>query len=321
MATLKDISKKTGVSVTTISRVLNNDDTIAVSRETRRSIFDAAYELGYRSPRKRKMLEESLVIGVADWRILVDSFEKSSINSLRYFAELVAANQPVEFVRIAKDEVRAVDGIIAFSEMTKEEIECLRLSSPFIVFVNGGEQCRQHDQILVDLDASWNRAFDYLMNKKEIRDIGYIGGRFLGDGYVIGDRRKNKIVSLLKEGGVFNESLVKIGDFSEESGYRLTEDIIRQPIRPKALIAGSDSIAKGAIQALWDHGQKIPQDISIVIYQDIRTTQLPGVDAAMILAYPDILWQKAIQMIIELTQGRTEQVTTVISPQLLFMEQ
>jgi hypothetical protein len=41
----------------------------------------------------------------------------------------------------------------------------------------------------------------------------------------------------------------------------------------------------------------------------------------MILAYPDILWQKAIQMIIELTRGRTEQVITVISPQLLFMEQ
>ncbi|NLI53798.1 MAG: substrate-binding domain-containing protein [Clostridiales bacterium] len=321
MATLKDISKKTGVSVTTISRVLNHDDTIAVSRETNRAIFEAAYELGYRPPRMRKMLEKSLVIGVADWRILVDGRESSSINSLRYFAESAAVNQAVEFVRIAQGEVRPVDGIIAFSDMTAEEIERLRLSSPFIVFVNGGEQCRAYDQILVDLDASMTRAFDYLINKKGIRHIGYISGWFQGDGYVIGSRRKSKVVSLLKENGLYNESLVKIGDFSGTSGYRLAEEVLREPTRPEALIIGSDSIAKGVIQALSDHAVRIPADISIVIYQDIQTTQLPSVDAAMILAYPDILWQKAIQMIIELTRGRTEQVITVISPQLLFMEQ
>lgn len=47
MVTLKDISKRTGVSATTISRVLNNDETIAVSEETKRAIFETAYELGY----------------------------------------------------------------------------------------------------------------------------------------------------------------------------------------------------------------------------------------------------------------------------------
>ncbi|HML68482.1 MAG TPA: LacI family DNA-binding transcriptional regulator [Clostridia bacterium] len=321
MTTLKDLSKKTGVSVTTISRVLNHDETIAVSRETNRAIFEAAYELGYQPPRKRKKLEKSLLIGVADWRILVDGRECSSINSLRYFAESDVSNQSVEFVRIAKGEVQAVDGIIAFSDLTQEEIACLRLSSPFIVFVNGGEQCRTYDQILVDLDASMTRAFDYLINHKGIRNIGYISGRFEGDGYAIGERRKSKVISLLKENGLYHETLIKIGDFSEQSGYILTEEILKEKTRPQALIVGSDSIAKGVIHALSDQGVQIPQDISIVIYQDIRTTQLPNVDVAMILAYPDILWQKAIQMIIELTRGRTEQVTTVISPQLLFMEQ
>ena len=102
--------------------------------------------------------------------------------------------------------------------------------------------------------------------------------------------------------------------------YRLTEEILAGETRPEALIVGSDSIAKGVLQALEDHGICIPQDIRLVIYQDIRTTQLPSVSVAMIHAYPDLLWQKAIQMIIELTRGRTEQVTTVISPQLLFME-
>lgn len=321
MATLKDISKKTGVSVTTISRVLNHDNTIAVSRETNRAIFEAAFELGYQPPRKRRRMENSIIIGVADWRILVDGKESSSINSLRYFADSAATNQSVEFVRISKDEVQEVDGIIAFSDLTAEEIEKLRLSSPFIVFVNGGDQCSAYDQILVDLDASMTRAFEYLVNQKRIRHIGYIGGRFIGDGYIIGDRRKSKVVSLLNENGLFDETLIRIGDFSEDSGYRLTEEILNTSNHTKALIIGSDIIAKGVIRALTDHGMRIPEDINIVIYQDIRTTQLPSVDAAIILAYPDILWQKAIQMIIELTRGRTEQVTTVISPQLLVLEQ
>jgi hypothetical protein len=63
----------------------------------------------------------------------VDGRESSSINSLRYFAESAAVNQAVEFVRIAKGEVRPVDGIIAFSDMTAEEIERLRFVAVYRV--------------------------------------------------------------------------------------------------------------------------------------------------------------------------------------------
>jgi hypothetical protein len=48
------------------------------------------------------------------------------------------------------------------------------------VFVNGGDTVPAYDQILVDLDASMTRAFDYLINKKGIRHIGYISGWFSG---------------------------------------------------------------------------------------------------------------------------------------------
>ena len=320
MPTLKDISKRTGVSVTTISRVLNHDETMAVSRETNRAIFEAAYELGYRPPRKRKLLGKSLVIGVADWRILVDDSQNTSINSLRYFAETEAFNQSVEFVRMVRGEVRPVDGIIAFSDLSSDEIEALRRSSPYIVCVNGGQSGRAFDQILVDLDASMTRAFDYLINTKGKRVIGYISGMFCGDGYTIGARRKERVISLLRENLLYDEDLIMVEDFSEESGYRMARRMLNGAKKPEALIIGSDMIAKGVIRALQEQSIRIPEEISLVIYQDIQTTQLPPVDVAMILAYPDILWQKAIQMILELTRGRTEQVTTVISPQLLFME-
>ncbi len=317
MITLRDISKRTGVSVTTISRVLNHDDTIAVSPETNRAIFDAAYELGYKPPKKRKKLESTLVIGVADWRILVGGAQNFSIPSLRYFAEKELPNQVVEFVQLVKEEVMPVDGIIAFGDLSPEEIENLRLSSPHIVFINGSQQGYTYDQILVDLDSSMTQAFDYLVNVKNHRVVGYIGGKYTGDGYTIGARRIKQIVSLMIDKGLYDSELIAVEDFSEKSGYSMASQLLDGPKKPEALIVGSDMIAIGVLKALEERNIKIPDDMGLVIYRDIQTVQLPRGDYAVISAYPDILWQKALQMVLELIRGRTEIVRTVIFPNLL----
>ena len=317
MATLKDISKRTGVSVTTISRVLNHDDTMAVSRETNRAIFKAAYELGYKPPRKRRLLESALVVGVANWHILVGGMPDSSIPLLKYFAEREPLNQVVEFVQMIKGEIRPVDGIIAFGELSPEEIENLRLSSPYIVFVNGSQHGPTCDHIWVDLDSCWTQAFDYLINVRNHRIVGYIGGKYAGDGYTIGARRMKKIVSLMIDQGLYDSDLIAVGEFSEESGYLMAKQLLDDPKKPEALIIGSDMIAVGVIIALEERNIKTPDEMGLVIYRDIQTAQLPKAGYSVILAYPDILWKKAIQMVFELIRGRTETVSTVISPQLL----
>ena len=114
MVTLKDISKRTGVSATTISRVLNNDETIAVSEETKRAIFETAYELGYISPRRRKKLGNTLRIGVADWKVIVNPEQDENLNALKFFSETAAPGQKIEYVRMEPGEVADVDGIFAF---------------------------------------------------------------------------------------------------------------------------------------------------------------------------------------------------------------
>ena len=71
MATIKQIAERVHVSMATVSRVLNQDDRIAVSTEVRNRIFDIAHELGYIPPKKRHMkTEEGITIGVADWHII-----------------------------------------------------------------------------------------------------------------------------------------------------------------------------------------------------------------------------------------------------------
>ena len=119
MATLKDISKMTGVSVTTISRVLNNDETIAVSEETKRAIFETAYELGYVSPRRRKQLANTLKIGVADWKVIVNPSLDKDMNALKFFSESVAPGQKIEYIRMYPGETAEVDGAFRHIEASK----------------------------------------------------------------------------------------------------------------------------------------------------------------------------------------------------------
>ena len=70
MATIKEVAKLAGVSLTTVSRVLNRDESLSVTNEVRMRIFRAAHQLSYVPPRLRKEAGEKkkLIIGVADWR-------------------------------------------------------------------------------------------------------------------------------------------------------------------------------------------------------------------------------------------------------------
>ena len=316
MATLRDISKRIGVSSTTISRVLNHDETIAVSAETRRAIFETAYSLGYQTPRKRKLLKNMTVIGVADWHVQSGNAPSACVRSLKYYADMEMPTRTLDFVRIGQHEKRAVDGVIAFGQLSDRELEELQQCSPYILLVNTSWQGSDFDRLYVDLDSSWDSAFDYLVTDCGCHRIGYIGGQFEGPDYTIGDKRKAKLVTLMQKRGLYYPSLIRVGKFSEESGYEMANSLLDAGESADALIIGNDCIAVGVVRALQERGLEIPRDLRIVIYQDVQMAQLPVIDCAVVMAYPNILWQKAIQMLVDRIDGSTETITTVIFPQL-----
>ncbi len=317
MVTLKDISKRTGVSATTISRVLNNDETLAVSDETKRAIFETAYELGYMPPRRRKQLANTLKIGVADWKVIVDAQQDENLKALAFFSESAAPGQKIEYIRMGQGETAEVDGILAFGELTGSEIALLQQSTRYITFINGGTRGEDSDCIQVDLDLAWERALPYLAGAES---IGYIGGVFRGDGYMIGLRRKESVVALLKRLGKYQPSHMRVGEFSRDAGYRMMREMIAEGDCPKAVIVGSDMIAAGVLDALQEAGIVSGRDIRLLIYRDVPSAQLPAGEYAVLNVYPNILWKKAIQMLLEQLHGRTETITTVITPKLLIKD-
>lgn len=314
MITLKDISQRTGVSPTTISRVLNNDETLAVSEETKRAVFETAYELGYISPRRRKQLENTLRIGVADWKIIVHPGQDEHLKALKFFAESIAPKQKIEFLRMEQGASPQVDGILAFGDMNDEEVAALQRSSKYITFINGSPRSSNIDRVQVELEPAWAQAGGYLADAEH---IAYIGGTFQGNGYAIGLRRKRMAEDLIQKQGKYQPALIRLGEFSEEAGFRMMQDLLSGQPRPEALIVGSDILASGVLRALSEAGLESGRDIRLLVYQDIQAAQLPQGKYTVLRVYPNILWKKAIQMLLEQLHGRTETITTVITPRLL----
>ena len=317
MATLKDISKRTGVSPTTISRVLNNDEVIAVSQETRRTIFETAYALGYVPPRRRKQLENTLRIGVADWKVIVDPSQDEDLNTLKFISETMYPEMKIDYVRIDSGSVCPVDGLLVFGELTREETDLLLRDVRHVAFINSGSYSGDYDRIQVNLDRAWAQARDYIAGAGS---VGYIGGLHRGDGYSIGLRRLENAVSVMKQMERYDPSLIFTGAFSEATGRELMARLLDSGRCPDAMLLGSDIVAAGALQTLREAGKETGRDIRLVIYRDIRSVRLPQGNYALLNVYPNILWQKAIQMLLEQLRGRTETITTVVTPRLSIQE-
>ena len=197
MATIKEIAKLAHVSAATVSRVLNQDETLSVTPEVKNQIIKIAHELKYVPPKMRHAKRDrQIVIGVADWHIVRRDRPDVSITSEDILSGSIAQKADIAFLRLIYGEVKQVDGIIAFGLFSEVEVDFLRSLSTEILFVNSDKKDYEFDQILMDYEQGLNDMVHYLMDEKEYRSIGYIGGIYEDDMVRIGVRRNPVIADL-----------------------------------------------------------------------------------------------------------------------------
>lgn len=190
MATIKDIAKLAEVSPTTVSRVLSQDETMVVSQDIKMKIFRIAHELKYVSPRMRHLQEkEKMLIGIADWNIVRPDRLNVHLTSLNCIADSLSPKVKIEFARMEKGVIRRYDGIIAFGMFTEEEMEYLRIQSVAVIFINSNDKDYEYDSIIMDFDRGIRESLEYLVNKRQYRSVGYIGGLYEKGEVRIGYRR------------------------------------------------------------------------------------------------------------------------------------
>jgi len=275
---LKDIARKANVSVSTVSRVINKSK--YVSPELAERVNSVIKETGYMPDQiarsmvtKRTKLIGIIIPDISQrfYSILLSGIEEVT-SEYDYNILICNINDNLEkeykYLNILKT-MRA-DGIIIMHEKFSEKVEDY-LRSIDIPIVLSSVKSRNLKAISVNIDdfrASYD-AVEYLIRLGH-RKIAMIGGDL--QDITTGKNRFAGYRQALKDYGIeYSESYFRIGNFKINDGYRAMDEILNanKKNRPTAVFVVSDEMALGAIDCITDRGLKVPDDISVVGFDDI----------------------------------------------------
>ncbi|MCI9003935.1 MAG: LacI family DNA-binding transcriptional regulator [Lachnospiraceae bacterium] len=273
MATIKDIAVSAGVSSATVSRILNNDSTLNVSPETRQKVLDTAHSLNYKK-KSRASSKSVYTLGIVQWFSPQQELEDNYYLLIRQGIEDFCMQNCIHVVRTYKadinymDALKNVDALICVGKFSKDEVKRFREMSSSIIFLDMPVADSNVSTITLDFEHAMAMGMDYLTSLGHKR-IGFLGGKeYLADGSLFPDMRKILFMQYCEEHGLEYKPYMLEEVFSIESGYRMMNTILTLPILPTAVIASSDPIAIGALRALNDRGVRVPEEISLMGFDD-----------------------------------------------------
>lgn len=283
MATIKDIAKMAGVSTATVSRVINNHSD--VSEETKKKIIKIMDENNYRPNTIARSLttNKSNTIGIfftdhfntglhhPFFREVIYGLEKSFGKAGYDIVYFTNRKWGDSFSYVEKCKDRHVDGVVLMGvPRTDSNLDKLLLSDIPSVFVDIDIIGKNSSYVISDNINGAEKAVKYLYSLGH-KNIGMIMGlnttktskdRFIG--------YQNAINYL---GISYNPDWVFNGRYSEEGGYEAMEQFLNLEKRPTAIFCQSDSMAIGAMRAIEDAGLSVPDDFSIIGFDDIEASR------------------------------------------------
>jgi DNA-binding LacI/PurR family transcriptional regulator len=311
--TLDDISKATGFSVPTISRVLSNSS-YPVSSAKRERILEVAQALGYRPNLSARSLrtERTHTIG-----ILVDDIMSPFVPPIvrgiqdhlmvHGFSCVIGNsdwNPELEGAAIDSFLSRPVDGII-FAEYSHLALhEALQQSHKPHLFVHRLFDGLIKNSIVPDDYYGALLAVQHLI-KLGHRRIGYINGPETW--HNSRERLRGYCDALAGQGIVFDPALVQSGDWEFESGYAAASALPELAERPTAIFAANDLMALGAIYGVQDIGLRVPTDIAVVGYDNRDFTKIfrPKITTVSLPVY-EMGRMAAEQLLMQITDGKSD---------------
>ncbi len=283
MAKLKDVATLAGVSLSTASKALNNYP--GINEETREKVQAAAKELNYSpNPNAKQMVTgKSHILGIltADssdnglmhpfFGVVIETFRKY-VNKQGYDVIIIPSNkEDMNMTYVEYCRYRMLDGVyvLRYSDLDDNLLELLNSDIPLIT-----TDVIHPDVSIVsseDINAAYD-AYNYLHSIGH-RDIFHLSGpqdTIAGQKRLRGFNEAQHIFTKGKPVSDYNYEIVD--QFNYESGYEATLKMLarREDNIPDAIIAASDTVALGAISALIDKGYSIPDDVSILGFDNIE---------------------------------------------------
>ncbi|HHE55253.1 MAG TPA: LacI family transcriptional regulator [Caldithrix abyssi] len=310
--TLKIIAEKTGVSVTTVSRVLNGQATrYRISKETSEKIYKCAKELHYTpdSLARGLRLKRTHIIG-----LIIPDISNPFFATIAYNIEVEARkagysimlcdseeNTELEIESIKLLQSRKVDGLLICPVGQKSEhLERLHNEGIPLVIVDRYFPDLPFSYVVSDNYNGAKAAVEYLIENGH-KKIACIQG--LLNTRVNDDRVRGYKDAHIKHGLTIDETLIVGDSFGEKNGY-IGAKLILSRSSPTAIFAASNLIALGSLRAISEEGFKIPDDISIISFDDQPYTEYLATPLTTIAQPHSEMGQIAVKLIIEQIESK-----------------
>ncbi|MFH9548235.1 LacI family DNA-binding transcriptional regulator [Streptomyces sp. NPDC017435] len=271
-ASMADVARLAGVSSQTVSRVSNGY--AGVNEETRQQVLHAMAELGYRPNSAARALKrgEFRTIGVITFTLSTTG----NVRTLEAIATSAAAEgYAVTLLPVAvptSDEVRgafsrleelAVDAVIVIMEVHLLDAATVKLPPHVQVVVVDSDAGDHYTVVDTDQAGGTKAAVHHLLDLGH-RTVWHLGGP---EGSFAAQRRADAWRAALTEAGRSTPPLVR-GDWSAESGYLAGRELVARE-DCTAVFAANDQMALGLLRALHEGGRRVPQDVSVIGFDDI----------------------------------------------------
>lgn len=330
LLTLRQLAGLAGVSTSTVSKALNNSPDI--SSETRDQIVDLAAKHGYQRKFRKKSAAKPGISGPKIGLIYSDVVS-------RYYSKLIQAYNvklgamdgvllacdaqfsPKRAIELCNylDQQCHVDGIISIYGSLELFASLPRTRAPLVgslginaldALVNGSFP---YDYICVNAKTGLSQAVDFLVRN------GHRRIAFLGE--TRSRLRQDIVVDLLEQAGLpLQPGYLRVTEHRfEEAGYETMHALLEEGLRPTAVLCGYDDIAVGASKAIFEAGLRIPEDISLIGYDNTRVRLYNQRMLASVNSFVEDQVRIVMAMLMKRISGPSDRVIQNVSLQTAFL--
>lgn len=316
---LADVATRAGVSPATVSLVLREQP--GPSEATRAAVHEAAAALGYRADRTASSLARKrphLVGVVLD---VSHPFHAALVDALDGAVAGTGLDLVLSTTTSRRDETAAVEtlldsrcaGLVLLgTTMSARALDDLAAECPVVAVGRPG--ARRARGVLADDAVGLGLAVDHLVDLGH-RRIAYVDG---GRGTIATARRRGYRAAMTRRGLADEVVVVPAGD-TESAGLEAGGRIAAEPLatRPTGVVAFNDRVAVGVRDALLREGVAVPDDMSVVGYDDSPLARLATVRLSSVSQDPEPMAAAAVGVLTALVEGRSDVEDVVVEPRLV----
>ena len=319
-ATIKSVAQRAGVTITTVSRALNNKPDISPATKAR--ILAIAEEMGYVPSTLARNLaaQRTYTIGLAV-RTIADMWVAEVVPAIEdglretgygVFLSTHYLNAERERQAVKAFHGQQVEGIIVISSVLQGEYLSLQQEWGTPIVLIGPLMDTTHPYTVQSDDEGGVRlATEHLISLGH-RRIGHIG---VPDWVIRAQERLKGYRHALQRNGIpYEPSLIVPGDAHQEGGYQGIRDLLSLPQPPTAVVCFNDLTAIGVLRGAHAAGVRVPKDLAVIGFDDVPMARFVEPPLSTVRQNTPAIGQQALAMLLDLINDKERSIAPVILP-------